>query len=212
MRRPSAPTILAATALAVATAGLAPQAQALVSRAALADNARRLQGRTLAQVRTGGDAARLAGHSYRELRSGIDAETLGGIEPGRFVQGVGGLFAGSLHARDGAPNGNVVGVDGALSVELSCGAGTLRLYVRNLAGRPAQLAITASDGASSTTSVVRSVARGSGAYAAVDRGLVHGTAQVANGDVVATATFSASAVAGGGCDAAAQVSASQLVG
>jgi len=44
MRRPSAPTILAATALAVASIGVAPQAQALVSRAALADNAKRLQG------------------------------------------------------------------------------------------------------------------------------------------------------------------------
>src|SRR5215470_11021769 len=141
MRRPSAPTILAATALAVASIGVAPQAQALVSHAAFADNARRLQGRTLAQVRTGGDAARLAGHTYREVRSGIDAETLGGLEPDRYVQGIGKQFAGSLHARDGAPNANVIGVDGALSVELSCGTGTLRLYVRNLSGRRAQLAI-----------------------------------------------------------------------
>jgi hypothetical protein len=211
MRRPSAPTILAATALAVASIGVAPQAQALVSRAALADNARRLQGRTLAQVRTGGDAARLAGHSYREVRSGIDAETLGGIEPDRFVQGIGKLFAGSLHARDGAPNANVVGVDGALSVELSCGTGILRVYVRNLAGRPAQLAITAGDGTVPTTSVLRAVPTGSGAFAVVDGSLVQGTAQVANADVVATASFSASAVAGAGCDAAAQMTASQLV-
>jgi len=211
MRRPSAPTILAAAALAIASAGLAPQAQALVSRAALADNARRLQGRTLAQVRTGGDASRLAGHTYREVRAGIDAETLGGIEPDRFVQGVGKLFGGSLHARDGAPNANVVGVGGALSVEMSCGAGTLRLYVRNRAGAPAQLAITASDGTAQTTSVQRGVPDGMGAFVVVDRALVHGTAEVSNGDLVATTQFSASAAAGGGCDAAAQVTAVQLI-
>jgi hypothetical protein len=210
MRRPSAPTILAATALAIASVGLAPQAHALVSRAALADNARRLQGRSLAQVRTGGDAARLAGHTYREVRSGIDAETLGGIEPARFVQGIGELFGGTLHARDGASNKNVVGVDGALSVELSCGTGTLRLYVRNLTGRPAQLAITASDGTTSTTSVARGVPSGQGAFAVVDQSVVHGTAVVSNGQVVATTEFSATAVAGGGCEAAAQVTATQL--
>jgi hypothetical protein len=210
MRRPSAPTILAATALAIASIGAAPQAQALVSRSALADNARRLQGRTLAQVRTGGDAARLAGHTYREVRSGIDARTLGGIEPDRFVQGIGKLFGGSVHARDGAPNANVVGVDGALSVEMSCGTGTLRLYVRNLAGGPAQLAITASDGTTSTTSVQRAVPDGVGAFAVVDGPLAHGTAEVSNGDVIATTQFSASAVAGHGCDAAAQMTAVQL--
>src|SRR5262249_44701637 len=132
-------------------------------------------------------------------------------EPDRYVQGIGKQFAGSLHARDGAPNANVIGVDGALSVELSCGTGTLRLYVRNLSGRRAQLAITAADRTASTTSVHRAVPNGGGAFAVVDANLAHGTAQVANGDVVATASFSASALAGAGCDAAAQVTATQLV-
>ncbi len=211
MRRPSASTVLAALALAVASIGAVPQAQALVARSALADNARRLQGRTLAQVRTGGDAARLSGRTYRDVRSGIDAVTLGGIEPDRFVQGTGQLFAGTLQQRDGSPNANVVGVDGALSVEMSCGAGTLRIYVRNLTGKPAQVAVTASDGTTPASSVARAVASGTGAYAVVDRPLAHGFAEVSADGVVATAQFSATAVAGAGCQAAAQVSASQLV-
>ena len=210
MRRPSAPTILAATALAVASIGVAPQAQALVSRAALADNAKRLQGRTLAQVRNGGDAARLNGRTYRQVRSGIDAAALGGLEPDRFVQGIGKLFAGTLHERDGSPNRSVLGVDGAIGIELSCATGTLRVYIRNLTGAPAQLAVTASDGTGPTTSVTRGVPNGDGRFAIVDRAAVHGRVEVANADVVASADFSATALAGAGCDAAAQVTASQL--
>jgi hypothetical protein len=88
MRRPSLATVLAGAALAVAIAGAGPAAYGALKRAAFADNAGRLGGLTLKQVRSGVDATRLAGHTASELRSGIDAATLSGQTPQQLRQGI----------------------------------------------------------------------------------------------------------------------------
>jgi hypothetical protein len=88
MSRPSLGTVLGGAALAVAIAGAGPAAYGGLAHVVFADNAGRLGGLTLKQVRSGVDATRLAGHTASELRTGIDAATLRGQTPQQLRQGI----------------------------------------------------------------------------------------------------------------------------
>ena len=186
MRRPSTPTALAGAALAIALIGLAPQAEALVSHARLSDNSRRLQGRSYAQVRAGVDATRLSGRSLAQVRAGINAATLGGqtaaqvrtgvdaaklggLAPGQFVQGASKIQVGTFHENDNSGNGNVLAVAGSLNVEMSCGAGNLRIFIRNTTGATALLGVSFGDGTAAGSSISRVITNNSGVYGGLDK-------------------------------------------
>ena len=138
----------------------------------------------VAEARTGGAALcclATEAHLNRELRSAFMAcRRLVVSEPvGLASRAVAGLFAGSLHARDGARSGNVVGVDWRAVRRVAwCGnAAPVRAQQLRPAGA---VAISPSDGAS-----LRGASVARARNVAVARGLVHGTAQA-----TATVTFS----------------------
>jgi len=192
MHRPSAATILATLALAVAVVGAGPQAQAVVQKI-VADDSKHLQGKTLAQV-----------------RANIDATKLGGLGTNYYLHGRG-LVVGQ-HVTMGAPGGNsnVVVAPGMLSLEMSCAAdgNSLRIFSRNLAAFPGLFALFYYDGTNEHSYVDGDTAPNGGGYLGLDVpeslgtvhfGFVHNNVSyVAVGEISAWAT-------GSGCVADGQI-------
>ena len=224
MRRPSTSTVIACLALSVAVVGAAPSAQAVVKRI-VADDSKRLQGKTLAQVRSQINASKLSGHTYSQVRSsinasklsgkslsqvrsGIDASTVGGRSASQFVNGSGTVYTGRLTESQNSGNANVVVADGSLSLEASCGAGNLRIFARNRSADAAQMSVEYNDGTAQSAAFNAAVASNSGLYVGFDKAASTGTVRLgysANGhDFVAVGQISAVAT-GLGCQADGQI-------